>query len=264
MNSFPVLDKNVIDLSGAETSANVLFELNRILEGGEYRGKKIKINLADISVTPDNMRRLRSIVEFAHTELEIIYTRSLNTQLAALSTGFVVSEKIPTVQEIEIVEQTKEKEITETSFQEVADRYETEKSLEELLEGESEEDEVIAETKTDNKTLYITKTIRSGNSINFDGNVVLIGDSHPGSEIIASGDITVWGILGGIAHAGSRGDNSSVIRALKISAIQLRIANLFARKPDRIDFERPEKTSSFTPEEARIHSNEIKIYSLNG
>lgn len=64
-------------------------------------------------------------------------------------------------------------------------------------------------------TLYIQRTLRSGQSITSDGNLVIIGDVNPGSEIIAKGDITVWGILGGIAHAGSEGNQYARIRALK-------------------------------------------------
>ena len=50
-------------------------------------------------------------------------------------------------------------------------------------------------------TQYHKQTVRSGQVIKSNGNVVIIGDCHPGCEIHAAGDITVWGILGGIAHA---------------------------------------------------------------
>ena len=84
-------------------------------------------------------------------------------------------------------------------------------------------------------TLYIQRTLRSGQSITSEGNIVFIGDVNPGSEVIAKGDITVWGILGGIAHAGSDGNKHARIRALKMNAIQLRIADVFARRPDTIN-----------------------------
>ena len=52
-------------------------------------------------------------------------------------------------------------------------------------------------------TLYLNQTLRSGQTVSYEGNILIIGDAHPGSEIVAGGDITVWGILGGIAHAGN-------------------------------------------------------------
>ena len=109
-------------------------------------------------------------------------------------------------------------------------------------------------------TLYISQTLRSGQTINYDGNILIIGDAHPGSEIVATGDITVWGILGGIAHAGSKGNLTSKVRALKLNAIQLRIANLYARRNDTLNVPYVQKTNEFTPEEALIEDGKIVIY----
>ena len=109
-------------------------------------------------------------------------------------------------------------------------------------------------------TLYLNKTLRSGQTINYEGNVFIIGDAHPGSEIIAGGDITVWGILGGIAHAGSNGNVTSKVRALKLNAIQLRIAGLYARRNDTLNVPFVQKSNEFTPEEALIEDGKIVIY----
>ena len=109
-------------------------------------------------------------------------------------------------------------------------------------------------------TLYINQTLRSGQTVSYDGNILIIGDAHPGSEIIAGGDITVWGILGGIAHAGSNGNITSKVRALKLNAIQLRIAGLYARRNDTLNVPYVQKTNEFTPEEALIEDGKIVIY----
>ncbi len=112
-------------------------------------------------------------------------------------------------------------------------------------------------------TKYIKQTIRSGQIINYEGNIVVVGDCHPGSEIIAAGDITVWGVLSGIAHAGSLGNERARVRALKMNAIQLRIAQCYARRPDSLNTVFVEKTNVFTPEEARIVNGEIVIFKIN-
>ncbi len=119
------------------------------------------------------------------------------------------------------------------------------------------------ENTTDTKTLptlYLNQTLRSGQTVNYEGNILIVGDAHPGSEIIADGDITVWGILGGIAHAGSKGNITSKVRALKLNAIQLRIAGLYARRNDTLNVPYVQKTNEFTPEEAQIEEGKIVIY----
>jgi septum site-determining protein MinC len=112
-------------------------------------------------------------------------------------------------------------------------------------------------------TLYIQRTLRSGQSISSDGNIVIIGDANPGSEIIAKGDITVWGVLGGIAHAGSAGNQYARIRALKMNAIQLRIADVFARRPDSANIPYIQKSDTFVPEEACIRKKQIFIHKIH-
>ena len=123
--------------------------------------------------------------------------------------------------------------------------------------------EGVAENSDNNEsapTLYINQTLRSGQTITYEGNILIIGDAHPGSEIIAGGDITVWGILGGIAHAGSNGNVTSKVRALKLNAIQLRIAGLYARRNDTLNVPYVQKSNEFTPEEALIEDGKIVIY----
>ncbi len=112
-------------------------------------------------------------------------------------------------------------------------------------------------------TLYIQRTLRSGQSIASDGNIVIIGDANPGSEIIAKGDITVWGVLGGIAHAGSAGNSYARIRALKMNAIQLRIADIFARRPDSANIPYIQKSDTFVPEEACVRKKQIFIHKIH-
>ncbi len=112
-------------------------------------------------------------------------------------------------------------------------------------------------------TQYHKQTVRSGQVIQSNGNVVIIGDCHPGCEIHAAGDITVWGILGGIAHAGCNGNTKARIRALTLNAIQLRIAESYARRPDHIKNIYVEKSNTFTPEEARYVNGNIVILKTN-
>lgn len=133
----------------------------------------------------------------------------------------------------------------------------------EIIDLESEEIKKQLRETEKLPTLYIQRTLRSGQSITSEGNIVIIGDVNPGSEVIAKGDITVWGILGGIAHAGSEGNQFARIRALKMNAIQLRIADVFARRPDSANIPYIQKTDTFVPEEACVRKKQIIIQKIH-
>jgi len=252
MNDISTLEQGLINLSGAATPASMLLDLSNLLEKNEFKDKKAKLVLGNVSLTPAHVCALKSILDSAEVEIEIIYTNSVHTQLAVLGAGLAVSEQIFG-------------EESQNHYEEIqaeTEDYSTEQALEEVFKLEPVNIQSSTECKFE--TLYIKQTLRSGQTINYDGNIIIIGDCHPGSEIIASGDISVWGILGGIAHAGAKGDYNTCIRALKINAIQLRIADLFARKPDKLEVEKNEKTNTFMPEEAKISNGEIIIYPFNG
>ena len=75
--------------------------------------------------------------------------------------------------------------------------------------------------------LFIKGTCRSGASLDHTGDIVVLGDVNPGAELKATGDILVFGKLRGIAHAGAgaAGRCSSVIIALSLQPMQLRIGD---------------------------------------
>jgi septum site-determining protein MinC len=100
--------------------------------------------------------------------------------------------------------------------------------------------------------LYLQMTVRSGMEIRHPGTVIIIGDVNPGGEIIAAGDIIVWGNLKGIAHAGSRGNEQCLIMALQMFPTQIRIASYIARSPEQ----QPVKLE---PEVAHVVEGVIRI-----
>lgn len=76
--------------------------------------------------------------------------------------------------------------------------------------------------------VIIRSTCRSGMRIESPSDCIILGDVNPGAEILAVGDIIVFGNLRGIAHAGALGDRSARIWALSIEPSQIRIADLVA------------------------------------
>lgn len=73
--------------------------------------------------------------------------------------------------------------------------------------------------------LFLHRTLRSGTRIEFAGHVVILGDVNPGAEILAEGNVMVWGRLRGMVHAGVKGNRKAVVCALELSPMQLRIAD---------------------------------------
>ena len=357
----------IVDVSNAQKTSEIIYELSRILDLPEAQNKNVCLKLGAINLTPTELTSIKALVESMNSEIEFINTSSDATAKAANDLGIQVSilenivptpefnadqEKVnaelekaldkifgdetteiktfaqehdlkelkknapveevkplpeiapesidlnnqmetveapivePLTQDEEVQKNTSElKRTTETAdFENVkeedADNSELKEELNNFnselenankIEGNDIEDidynlddlrKSLRETEK-LPTLYIQRTLRSGQSITSDGNIVIIGDANPGSEIIAKGDITVWGILGGIAHAGSAGNQYAKIRALKMNAIQLRIADTFARRPDNANIPYIQKTDTFVPEEACIYKRQIIIHKIH-
>jgi septum site-determining protein MinC len=104
--------------------------------------------------------------------------------------------------------------------------------------------------------IVVRKTLRSGQSIQHAGHVTLIGDVNPGAEVVAGGDVIVWGKLRGTVHAGAMGDDRAVVCALQLAPSQIRIAMHIARPPDR---GRPPKV----PEMASVQEDRIVVERWN-
>ncbi|MFZ3170568.1 MAG: septum site-determining protein MinC [Carboxydocellales bacterium] len=88
------------------------------------------------------------------------------------------------------------------------------------------------EDLADEATVLIKRTLRSGQSIHYHGNVVVLGDVNPGAEIVAGGNIIVMGSLRGVVHAGATGAKDAEVTAFRLLPTQLRIADQITRAPD--------------------------------
>jgi septum site-determining protein MinC len=100
--------------------------------------------------------------------------------------------------------------------------------------------------------IMIRRTLRSGRTVRSMGHVVVYGDVNPGAEIIAAGDVIVWGRLRGNVHAGANGDESAVVCALDMIPTQLRIAGYISVSP-------PDKRHRPKPEIALIRGGQIVV-----
>lgn len=76
------------------------------------------------------------------------------------------------------------------------------------------------------ETKFYKGSVRSGQKIESEGSLVIIGDVNSGAEVIAGENVIVVGVLRGLAHAGAKGNKEAIIAAERIEAPQIRISNI--------------------------------------
>lgn len=72
-------------------------------------------------------------------------------------------------------------------------------------------------------------TLRSGQVLESDTSIVIIGDVNPGAQVISKGNIVVLGCCMGNIYAGATGDAGCFAAALTMKPMQIRIADKMAR-----------------------------------
>ena len=117
----------------------------------------------------------------------------------------------------------------------------------------------VASVQPGRRTLTLHRTLRSGASIRFEGDITLFGDVNPGAQVVAAGNIIVLGALKGLAHAGATGAEDAFILGFDLSPTQLRIGRKIAIPPER----KPGRTG-IEPEIARVEDGQIVIAPYRG
>lgn len=277
----------IVDLTNAKKTSEIIYELSRVLDMPESKGKHICLKLGSVPLSQAELTSIKALVELMESTLAFISTSSAETLESATALDIKISEftnevEAPAFESAEPAPEVSEalnnifgeehsgqvstpaEDISESN--KVGEILQHDDTIVDSLEKIDSEDKETVDKITETEslpTLYIRKTIRSGQSISSDGNLLVIGDVNPGSEVIAKGDITVWGILGGIAHAGSDGNEYARIRALKLNPVQIRIGDVFARRPDTINLPYIQKSSEYIPEEAFTFKGNIVIRKIH-
>ncbi len=154
---------------------------------------------------------------------------SERTQLESLLAYYQMSVALAPAGYASAMRQTREGEIL-TPF----DTRTTSGKLPEITSGQRD-------VRESDDTLFLRRTVRSGQAIQHVSNVVVLGDVNHGAEIVAGGDIIVWGVLRGMVHAGYPNNENAYVCALQLAPVQLRIAHLLSRPPDGAEVQpRPE------------------------
>ena len=76
-------------------------------------------------------------------------------------------------------------------------------------------------------------TLRSGQVVECETSLIVLGDVNPGARIIAKGNIVVLGSLKGNAYAGAAGDETCFVAALDMDPVQIKIGSVIGRSADK-------------------------------
>ena len=102
------------------------------------------------------------------------------------------------------------------------------------------------------ETKFHKGSLRSGQKIEFEGSLVVLGDVNDGAEVIAGENIVILGILRGLAHAGAKGNRDAIIAASSIEAPQLRISNIVKEREKEEIMEETRKTYAYINEKGKM------------
>ena len=112
--------------------------------------------------------------------------------------------------------------------------------LQEELIKDKEKDKRTFSGVYEGKTKFLRKTVRSGQCVKYNGNIVIVGDVNSGAEVIVTGNIIVLGNIKGNVSAGSTGNKKAIIAAFSLQPEILKIADLVTLSPDSQKPEYPE------------------------
>lgn len=90
-------------------------------------------------------------------------------------------------------------------------------------------------------------TLRSGQLLECETSIVILGDVNPGAKIISRGNIVVLGSLKGNAYAGAGGNSMAFVAALEMDPVQIKIGDVIGRSADRALWEGGKKKKKTEP-----------------
>ncbi|NLL92964.1 MAG: septum site-determining protein MinC [Clostridiales bacterium] len=101
-------------------------------------------------------------------------------------------------------------------------------------------------------------TLRSGQVLESDSSIVILGDVNPGAKIISGGSVVVLGSVKGTIYAGISGDAAAFVVGLDMFPQQIRIGDTIARCSDK-----PKKSSKPETKIAYVDDGNIYIEPLS-
>ena len=236
----------LLDVGGCSTLQEALEQLSSTLQSSNqfWKGSTVLLAMGKLDLTAAQAAQILAIAKGVGVFPEAVVAKLANTRAAFAQNNVKVLDKAPmSLPKIKVEIKGDipfaETEPDDQDLDETKAKTNLDVSILEL-EHDTIEDAPLPEPKAEQaaheqkivlpQVLYLKQHLRSGQTVSHKGDLVIIGDVNPGAEIMAEGDITVWGSLRGIAHAGIGGNTTAEIRALNLQPLQIRIAHAIAMR----------------------------------
>jgi len=218
-----------------------------------YCGSSAVVNFGDTAPTAADLARLRNVLEAAGVTMRALHGSAPEVQGYAAAEGL---EFEPPAARLSEAARSLVADF-DGARNDIATRRKRGESSVRRVKTEAARPTELRLVEAPQGTLYRTATLRGGQTLHHTGNIVVVGDVNPGAELVATGDILVFGRLAGIAHAGAGGDENARIYAVELSPTQLRIASFIGAD------EKLARQSKPLPEVAVARDAKILVLSLD-
>lgn len=94
-------------------------------------------------------------------------------------------------------------------------------------------------SQSDQDGRFYKGTLRSGQVLESETSIIVLGDVNPGATVVSKGNVVVLGTLKGSIYVGAGGNENTFVAALSMDPMQIRIADYIARNSD--DSEKKDK-----------------------
>ena len=155
-------------------------------QGGFFQGARLALDVGAQIINVNQMAELRDELSDRKVSLWAVLSESPATEQTAQLLGLATRVSKPRPEELESIE---------------------------------------AGPVAEDSALFVNRTLRSGTRIEYSGTVAILGDVNPGAEVVAEGNVIIWGRLRGSVHAGTGGNPASVVCALSFAPMRLQIAD---------------------------------------
>ncbi|MCI6020808.1 MAG: septum site-determining protein MinC [Clostridia bacterium] len=102
-------------------------------------------------------------------------------------------------------------------------------------------------------------TLRSGQILESESSIIILGDVNPGGKVIAKGNVIVLGSLKGNIYAGADGNEDAFVVAIDMEPMQIKIGDVIARCSDGSN---SAKSKTHEPRIAYVDEGNIYIEKL--
>lgn len=109
-----------------------------------------------------------------------------------------------------------------------------------VMEKDAEKNDVylramnqFVESSDQNDGQFYKGNLKSGQTLETDYSIIILGDVNPGATVISTGNIVILGTLYGMAYAGGSGEGNNFVAALDMRPTQIKIGDIIAKQGEK-------------------------------